>query len=106
MGIMENIRKMEHHDKLILVAVVLLLIGAWAFVQDINTPGEARSFLRGELIDLAILLLIADLVIHMGRLEKEVLRDDRMILAEEKVIERKLSRRTKLKKKPKKRKRR
>lgn len=98
MGIIDNIKNMEHHDKLILVAVVLLLLGAWAFVQDISTADEARTFVRSELIDLAILLLIADLVIHLGKLEKKILSSERLILEEEKVIERKLSKPKKKKK--------
>ncbi len=87
MGIWEDLKSLEKHDKIILVAVVLLILGAWKLVADLQTEEETISYLRTEIIDLAILLLIADIIIHTGRMEKILLKQEKVILTEEKKIE-------------------
>lgn len=86
MGLWEDLKLLEKHDKLILVAVVLLVLGAWKLVSDLQTEEETISYLRTELIDLAILLLIADIVIHIGRMERLLLSGEQHILQKEKQI--------------------
>lgn len=82
MGIVKDLIDLEHHDKLVVIAVVLLFVGAIFMIADMNAA-ETTGFIRGSIIDLAILLLLADMIIHLGKIEGK-------ILAEERKIERKL----------------
>jgi hypothetical protein len=85
MGILKDLKELEHHDKLVLVAVVLLLVGAWFMIKDLSAQ-ETTSFVRGELLDLAILLLLADMILHMGRIESKILSEEKEILAGERKL--------------------
>ncbi len=87
MGIFKDIRELEHHDKLVLVAVALLLVGAWFMIKDLSAA-QAGDFVRSELLDLAILILLADMILHMGKIESKLLEGEKKILAEEKKISR------------------
>ena len=77
-GLIEDLKNLEKHDKLIAVSVVLLLIGAWSMLRDLQAL-EARAFVRSELIDLAILLLMADIIIHLGKIERKLYKEEKKI---------------------------
>jgi len=85
--LVNDVKCLEKHDKLILIAVLLLLLGAWSMINAASVS-ETESFVRSELIDLAILLLIADIIIHVGRLEKQMFCEGEKIIDGEKHIER------------------
>jgi hypothetical protein len=89
MGIMKDLNELEHHDKLVVVAVVLLFVGAIFMIKDL-TAAETTSFIRNEVLDLAILLLLADMIVHLGRIEGKILAGERAILSEEKKIEKRV----------------
>ena len=76
--LIKDLKSLERHDKLIALAVILLLLAAWSMVQGISAA-EARQFLRFELIDLALLLLMADIVIHLGKIERKIYSEEKKI---------------------------
>ena len=81
----KELAKLEGHDVIVLLGVGLLILITVKLTSTL-TVFEARSFLRESLINIAILLLVADLVIHVGRLEEKVLAEEERILKEEKKI--------------------
>jgi hypothetical protein len=83
--IKKEIKRLEGHDFLVLIGVLILILMTIRLTQSI-TVYEARSFFRESLINIAILLLVADLIIHVGRLEEKILKEEEEILAEEKKI--------------------
>jgi|GEM_PF-6770455 len=89
MGILQDLKELEHHDKLVVVAVAMLFVGAIFMIKDM-TANETTSFVRSTIIDLAILLLLADMIVHLGKIEGKLLQGERAILKEEKKIEREI----------------
>ena len=82
----KEISKMEGHDVIVLIGVGLLILMTIKLTTAL-TVFEAKTFLRESLVNIAILMLIADLVIHVGRLEEKILKEEEKILAEEAKIE-------------------
>ena len=83
--IKKEIKSLEGHDVLVLIGVLILILMTVRLTQSI-TIYEARSFFRESLINIAILLLIADLIIHVGRLEEKILKEEEEIISEEEKI--------------------
>jgi hypothetical protein len=83
--IKKEIKRLEGHDVLTLLGVLILILLTVRLTQSI-TVYEARSFFRESLINIAILLLVADLIIHVGRLEEKILKEEEEILTEESKI--------------------
>lgn len=81
----KELAKLEGHDVVVLLGVAILILITVKLTSAL-TVFEARSFLRESLINIAILLLVADLVVHVGRLEEKILKEEEKVLAEEKKI--------------------
>ena len=69
-----DIRAFERHDKLIVLGLMAIFVG---IIATIIQPADSimMSNIRGGLMDLALLLLIADVIIHVGDLERKRSRD-------------------------------
>ena len=83
--IKKELQQLEGHDVIVLIGILILILVAVRMTQDLSAI-EARSFFRESLINIAILLLVADLIIHVGRLEEKILKEEAQILTEEKTI--------------------
>ncbi len=81
----KELMRLEGHDVLMLLGILILILMAVRMTESI-TVLEARSFFRESLINMAILILVADLIIHVGRLEEKILKEEEEILTEEKKI--------------------
>lgn len=81
----KELLKLEGHDVLVIIAILVLVLLA-VRTTDSLTYIEARSFFRNSLINVAVLLLVADLIMHVGRLEERILKEEEVVLAEEKKI--------------------
>ena len=69
-GIAADIRAFERHDKLIVLGLMAIFVGIIAtIIQPIETVRLVT--IRSGLMDLALLLLIADVIIHVGEIEKK-----------------------------------
>lgn len=68
--IAQDIRAFERHDKLIVLGLMAIFVGIIATILQ-PTDSIMMSNIRGGLMDLALLLLIADVIIHVGDLERK-----------------------------------